>query len=203
MARASKSKAKHEGANAPPDNPSNSLIPAAEAFSFLRETRGLSTWAPRDVSKSLNISAADARQVIAVLELQGYVKSAGPDQWMTTIAGEEVSGSKTPRFTRERIQKALADLRRQIGEVNASRKASYTIVQAVAFGDFLRDGARVQPADVGVELKRKGSGTADFASAMDHKAQSTFLKQLRGTGGAVTVKPYEKWMSERTHKDLL
>jgi hypothetical protein len=82
-------------------------IPAAEALSFLKETRGVSTWKVKDMADSLRISLSDAKEVIAVLELQGYVKPAGKGEWMTTLSGETVSGSKHPRFQRERIQEAL------------------------------------------------------------------------------------------------
>jgi hypothetical protein len=187
----------------PKHEPTTPSIPAAEAFSFLRDTRGLSTWTSRDAAKSLNVSIADAKQVIAVLELQGYVKAAGRDEWMATLAGEEVSGSKTPRLTPERVEEALTDLRSRIAQVNADKKAPYTITRAVAFGDFLNGGTRVQAAEVGIELKRRAPDADNAESATEHKAQTAFLKQLRARGGSVRLRPYEEWMSDRTHRDVL
>src|ERR1700730_15998896 len=74
---------------------------AAAAFSFLKETKGLLTWTPDDLAKSLKISVAEGKQVLAALEMQGYIKPHGRDrdQWLTTLAGETVSGAKSPRFT--------------------------------------------------------------------------------------------------------
>lgn len=112
-------------------------MPAVEALSFLRDTRGLTTWTARDMAASLKISASDAKHVIAILELQGYVKPAGRDEWMTTMAGEEVSGSKPPRFTRERVETALFLLKRRISEVNRDSRTPYKITAVCCVRRFL------------------------------------------------------------------
>ena len=104
-----------------------------------------------DMADSLKISLSDARKVIPVLELQGYVKPAGAE-WMTTLSGETVSGSKPPRYTPARIEDALTSLRSRIAKINRDSKAPYKIAEAVAFGDCLSDRARVQSADVGIQL---------------------------------------------------
>jgi hypothetical protein len=178
-------------------------IPAAEALSFLRDTRGMSTWTARDMAKSFDISVADANRIIPVLELQGYVKPAGTGEWMTTLSGEGVSGSKLPRYTRERIDEALSSLRDRIAEINRDSNAPYKITQAVAFGDFLGDTPRLQSAEVGVQLERRGGHGGDANSAKERRAQSEFLKQLHGKGGVVHIVPFESWMRERTHRNLL
>lgn len=175
-------------------------IPAEEALSFLRETRGVTTWTARDMADSLKIGVADAKRVIPILELQGYVKPAGTNEWMTTLSGEDVSGSKPPRFTRERVAQALDDLRRRITEINRNSKAPYKITEAVAFGDFLSDRPRVQAAEVGIRLERRAIGADD---AGDGVQQTDFLRQLHAKGGVVQIRPYESWMRERTYRSLL
>lgn len=144
MARRATRKPKPSAPTKPVSDSAATSVPAADAFSFLRETRGTSTWAIRDMARSLNIDLADARRVISLLELQGYVNAAGHDEWMTTIAGEGLSASQPPRFTRERIEKGLEELRKRIAETNRHRAAPYRITKAVAFGDFLNDRVRVQ-----------------------------------------------------------
>lgn len=171
-------------------------IPAEAALSFLRGTRGVTTWTARDMADALKIGVADAKRVIPILELQGYVKPAGANEWMTTLSGEDVSGSKPPRFTRERVAQALEDLRRRVAEINRDSKAPYKITKAVAFGDFLSDRPRVQSAEVAISLERRGSG-ADDAGERD------FLRQLHTKGGVIQVRPFEPWMRERTHRSLL
>jgi Mn-dependent DtxR family transcriptional regulator len=52
-------------------------VPAAEALSFLKEIKGAATWTDRELAKSLNISMPEAKQVLAVMELQGYVEAVG------------------------------------------------------------------------------------------------------------------------------
>jgi DNA-binding MarR family transcriptional regulator len=177
-------------------------MPAAEALSFLRDTRGVTTWTARDMAESLKISSADAKHVIAILELQGYVKRAHNDEWMTTLSGEEVSGSQIPRYRRERIERALEELRTRIAGLNRDPNAEYKIEQAVAFGDFLSDRPRAQSAEVGVRLLRQGD-SANSNSAEERKTQAAFLRRLQGRGGLLHVRPFEEWMSERTHRKLL
>lgn len=177
-------------------------IPAAEALSFLRDTRGLSTWTARDMASSLKISLSEAKEVISILEMQGYIKQSGHDEWMTTIAGESVSGSKIPRFTPERVEKALADLRTRIDEVNRDSRAPYQITKAVAFGNFLQHRTRVQSVEVGIQLKSRNSEAEDSGSAEERKRQMAFLKALKGKSGVLQVRTFENWMSERTHTKL-
>jgi hypothetical protein len=98
----------------------------------LKETKGLLTWTPSDLAKSLKISLAEAKQVLAALEIQGYIKQHGTGEWLTTLAGETVSGAKTPRFTPESIEEALAALRSRIKLVNQDPKAPYKITDAAA-----------------------------------------------------------------------
>ena len=60
------------------------------------------------------------------------------------------------RYTPARIEQALSTIRNRIAEINGDSRARYKVVQAVAFGDFLSDGTRVQAAEVGVWLAPRG-----------------------------------------------
>jgi hypothetical protein len=177
-------------------------VSAAAAFSFLKETKGLLTWTPGDLAKSLKISVAEGKQVLAALEMQGYVKPHGRDEWLTTLAGETVSGAKTPRFTPESIEEALAALCSRIKLVNQDSKAPYKITAAAAFGDFLSGQARAQAADVGIQLIRRKSEGGEH-SKKEQVARLAFLKELRGKTQMLNVRPYEEWMGSRTHRSLL
>ncbi len=195
----------------PPKNKTSKRVPAGDiqpsvsavaAFSFLKETKGLLTWTPSDLAKSLKINPAEAKQVLAALEMQGYIKPHGRDEWLTTLAGETVSGAKTPRFTPESIEEALAALRSRIKLVNQDSKALYKITDAAAFGDFLSGQARAQAADVGIQLVRRKSEGGEH-SKKEQVARLAFLKQLRGKTQMLNVRPYEEWMGSRTHRSLL
>ena len=177
-------------------------VSAAAAFSFLKETKGLLTWTLSDLAKSLKISLAEAKQVLAALEMQGYIKPHGTGEWLTTLAGETVSGAKTPRFTPESIEEALAALRSRIKFVNQDSKAPYKITGAAAFGDFLSGQARAQAADVGIQLVRRKSEGGEH-SKKEQVARLAFLKQLREKTQMLNVRPYEEWMGGRTHRSLL
>jgi hypothetical protein len=179
-------------------------ISVQAVLSFLKETRGMLTWSLKEMAKSLKISIAAAKHVTSVLQLQGYVAPAeGTDQWLTTEQGNMVSGSAAPRYTRKRVEEALASLRQRIKSANNDSQAPYTITDAVAFGDFLNAAPRVQAPDVGVRLSSRKAKEGSPRSAIEHAAQRAFLKQLQGRNAIVHVQPYEDWMSARSHRKLL
>jgi hypothetical protein len=178
-------------------------VPAAAVMSFLKDTRGSLTWTTRDLAETLG-TAAEAAKVLAIMEMQGYVKHApGGPAWLTTPAGETVSGSKLPHFTRERIDRALSALKQRIAAARKDFKSPFKISAAVAFGDFLSDRSRVQAPDVGIRLVRRKTDDAARGSAVENKERLAFLKQLRGKNTPLHVQPYQEWMSKRPHLKLL
>jgi hypothetical protein len=185
-----------------------------EVFSFLRETRGALTWTVREMADSLKISQSMARQVIGILRLQGYVKEAtdlDKNAWLTTVAGETVSGSVAPRFNRERVNDAVSALKDRIkttrnkGTVERDGNDGFRVAEAVAFGDFLSDRTKVQAAEVGIRLERAGQKTGDEGSDADssRRAEIAFLKRLRGGSARIKLRSYQPWMSSRSHIRLL
>jgi len=192
-------------------------ISAEVALSFLKDTKGTLAWTPRDLAGTLKIDRSEAEQALAFLQAQGYVQPAGPAgqaraarEWITTPAGETVSGAKAPRFTRESVEQALTALQQRIETNNKNRQAPFRVTDAVAFGDFLlADRARVQSADVGIRLARrqdarqKNAPVVESRSASEAKAERGFLRDLRAKSTHLTVRPYADWMRRRTHRDLL
>jgi hypothetical protein len=171
-------------------------IPVAAVFSFLKDKRGALSWTLRDLTQTLNISELDARRVLAILKLQGYVSETSDNELLTTASGEIVSGSKPPRFTRECVDGALSGLSARIAANHSDRNTDFKITQAVAFGDFLSGGGNCQAADVGITLTVRES-----ASVRD--PVNYFLKQLRGKSRFLKLRQYEPWMSQRSHRSLL
>ena len=171
-------------------------LAAAATISFLKETRGLLTWTVKDLQRSLLISAAQAAEAIAALQFQGYVKPSEehPHEWITTLNGETVSGSKAPRFDKTSVETALATLKKRIASVNADSGESYRVARAVAFGDFLSDRSRVQAADVAIALAPR---------AKQSETKTEFLRKLRARNLKLNLVPYEPWMSARSHRDIL
>ena len=198
-------------------------IPAEAALSFLKDTKGALAWTARDLANTLKINRREAEQALAFLQAQGYVQPAhqggpahksgaarGNQQWVTTPAGETVSGAKPPRFTPDNVQQALTALKDRIRDNNKNRQAPFRITDAVAFGDFLLpDRARVQSADVGIRLarredsQRKNSCTVEPRSASDAKAERNFLRDLRSKSTHLTLRTYADWMRRRSHVELL
>ena len=184
-------------------------IGAAEALSFLKETKGEVSWTAKEMAQRLDISTKEAAQALSLLQMQGYVKASG-SEWLTTPAGEAVSGAKPPRFARESMEQALTALKERIAEFNRDGTEEFKVAGAVAFGDFLSGRAQVQAADVGVKLtRRKGErqrGDAEAASpesAVAQAAQSAVLRKLRGRTALLHLRPYETWMSHRLHRKIV
>jgi len=186
-----------------PPKPNRTSLPATALFSFLKETRGITTWTGRDFAKALNLSTADAKEALAILEMQGYVKANGSKEWMTTPQGEIVSGSKIPRYSRKTVEQSLSSFADHLKRVNADSSAEYKIADAVAFGDFLSDRARVQAADIGIRLEPRNLTGHHPHWASEQSRQEAFLKQLRGRTPLVNLHPYAEWMDARTHRKLL
>jgi hypothetical protein len=186
-------------------------LSAEAALSFLKDTKGTLTWSTRDLVEGLKINRREADQVLALLQAQGYVQPAhqkgsarSTDQWITTPAGESVSGAKPSRFTRESVEQALAALKDRIKQSNKNPQALFRITDAVAFGDFLfSDRARVQSADVGIRLDRRGASSSEPRSASDAQVERKFLRDLRARSALLTIRPYADWMRHRSHRDLL
>jgi len=183
--------------------PSRRTLPPAALFSFLKETRGITKWSGRDFAKALNLKTADAKEALAILEIQGYIKATRTREWITTPAGESVSGSKTPRYSRESVEESLASFTDHLKRVNQDSSAEYKVAQAVAFGDFLSGRARVQAADVGIRLEPRNYEGHHEHFASEQRRQEEFLKQLRGRTPLLNLHPYADWMSARTHRKVL
>jgi len=137
-----------------------------------------------------------------VLQAQGYIEPAGPDEWLTTVSGETVSGSKPPRFTPEAIEQGLSALADRIKAVNRDFAAPFPVTEAIAFGGFLTGRARVQAAEVGVELVPRGTNADGTNSAVAQAVKRDFLRKLKGKSPVVSPRLYEEWMSSRTHRRL-
>jgi len=184
--------------------PNRVSLPATALFSFLKETRGITSWTGRDFAKTLNLRTADAKEALAILEMQGYVKPAeSKNEWMTTPQGEIVSGSKFPRYSREVVERSLASFADHLNRLNQDSSAEYKVTDAVAFGDFLSKRARVQAAAVGIRLEPRNRIAHHPHWASEQSRQDAFLKQLRGRTPLVNLHPYAEWMGARTHRSLL
>lgn len=103
----------------------------------MKGTRAMVTWTTRDMAKTLRITVAEVNSVIPVLTMQGYVKPTGEKgEWMTTMAGENVSGSSTPNLTRESVEGELSALAERMKDVNRNIKSPFKVKTAVCFWRF-------------------------------------------------------------------
>jgi len=156
------------------------------------------SWTARDLARTLGATFAQANEALPILEMQGYVKREGKDEWLTTIAGESVSGSVAPRFQREAVERALGELRERIRQFNADRSSNVAVTDAVAFGDFLSDQARVQAADVGIAVVARGQHGAPRTAA-----SKQLLGTLRAKSPMLHLHPFAEWMAQRSHRKLI
>jgi hypothetical protein len=177
-------------------------VAAPAALSFLKETKGALTWTAQEFARGVGIKVAETGPALAVLQMQGYIKPGeGKNEWMTSVDGDAVSGATAPRFSAETVKQALEDLRTHIKAVNKDAKAEFRIASAVAFGDFLLERARVQAADVGVELVSRNVSKA--RTGKPKARESAFLKTLHGGKQMIHLRAFELWMRERAHLRIL
>jgi hypothetical protein len=175
------------------ERPMKPLISAEAALTFLKDTKGAVTWSVRYLTDVLKVNRRDAEQVAAFLEAQGYVKRESGDEWITTPAGESVSGSTFPRFTRDNVGQGVESLRERMKQVNRDSNARFRITHAVAFGDFLlKDRSRVQAAEVGIGLTLRGQPASESHSADDAREERKFLRELRGKTALLHIRPYAR-----------
>jgi len=92
-------------------------VPLDAILSFLKDTRGTVSWSAKSVKDCLQLDNKQTQQILAILEMQGYVAREG-DDWLTTAAGESVAKSKKPQFSRESVDEALDTLKERIAAVN-------------------------------------------------------------------------------------
>jgi len=169
-------------------------------LSFLKDTRGAVSWSIKDLRECLKLGAKQAAQLLAILEMQGYVAKEG-DQWLTTTAGESISKSKKPQFSLASVTSALDTLKDRIEALNRDKRGEFKIAKAVAFGDFLTERSQVQAADVGVELSRRHPLSGN-SGEVEEKRQA-FMNDLRRKSRLFGVQTYRSWMSQRSHRNLL
>ncbi len=172
-------------------------IPIAAVFSFLRDMRGALTWSEQDLIATLKVAPKDAGKILALLQMQGYVQKTQDGEWLTTAAGEIVSGSKSPRFKLANIEQALTALSARIAEVNRDAHSGFKISKAIAFGDFLGRRSKCQSADVGVELRPRAAG-----KDRDKTEERNFLRHIVAKNKFLHVLLYEEWMTRRSHRRL-
>jgi hypothetical protein len=85
----------------------------------------------------------------------------------------------------------VESLKERIKQVIKGAKAVFRITDAGAFGDFLlSDCTRVQAADVGIGLTRRGETAKEVRSASTAKAENHFLSQLRSKTAILHIRPY-------------
>ncbi len=99
------------------------------------------------------------------------------------------------------MEEALAELQNGL-RPRIRQKSAYKITEAVAFGDFLQQKARVQPAGVGIGLEARKAKRGE-SSAKPCAGERAFLRELRAKAATVNTLPYAEWMSARTHRKLL
>lgn len=178
------------------------VLAASAALSFLKETKGALTWTTQDFARGVGIKMADAATALAVLQMQGYIKSGqDKNEWMTTLDGDAVSGATSGRFSVDTVEQALADLRERIRSVNKDARSKFRITSAVAFGDFLSDRVRVQAADVGIELEVRTP--ARTRTKISKAQERECFKVLRGRKQMIHLVPFESWMHGRRNQRLL
>jgi hypothetical protein len=132
-------------------------------LSFLKDTRGAVNWSAKDLLQGLRLDAKQGAQLLAILEMQGYVAKEG-NEWLTTAAGESISKSKKPQFSLASVTQAMATLKERIAALNRDKRSEFEDNEGGCFRGFSdgttsgagrRCGSRtVPPRSIGRQLRR-------------------------------------------------
>jgi hypothetical protein len=114
-----------------------------------------------------------------------------------------VAGAKPPRFNRESVVAALAELRMRVEQMNSDPSSQFQVAELIAFGDFLDERPKVQAADVGVALLPKKQDQVAAPSVMERQRQERVLADLPAKSSMLHLHLIEDWMRKRSHRDLL
>jgi hypothetical protein len=155
---------------------------AAAVLAFLKQASIEPAFDAAFVRRVLNVSAAEAKQIVATLEAAGYIERAG-HRWRTTEAGDVASGAKAPRLRRAGVEKALAGLIERIA-------ATPRVKRAVIFGQYLSDHDPIQDADVGVDIEGAG------------RDERALMAKLKARSSALNLHPFSTWMEQIQHKQI-
>ena len=115
----------------------------------------------KELANALKVSSSQAREATAVLR-----RRAISNRRVMRVNGE--SASKVSSYPAQSLQGLVERaskmhspvLRDRIKTSNSDPHAAYKITEAVAFGDFLGDAARLQAVDVGIRLVAKSEDAA-------------------------------------------
>jgi len=173
-----------------PDSAALPHIPADAVLAFVKQASIEATFDAPFVRRALNVTGAEAKQVVAMLEAAGYIERAG-ERWRTTDAGDVASGAKPPRLRRAGVEKAVAGLTGRIEALNAGG-GPYQVKRAVLFGQYLSDHDPIQDADIGVEIEGAAAG----------REQHSVLAQLRARSSALALRPFAEWMEHIPHRRI-
>jgi hypothetical protein len=180
-------------------------IAAPALLSFLKQVSAEASWDKKRIAEILRVTAAEAGQIAATLELLGYAESVrgAKNGWRNTQQGNAVAGAKPPRFNRDSVVEALNELRARAEQFNSDAASRFRVTGLAAFGDFLDKHDKAQAADVGVALEPVQAGELAPGAAMEHKREEDVLGHLRARSPLMHLYLMEDWMRRRSHLELL
>lgn len=156
-------------------------LPPEAVLAFLKQASVEPAFDAAYVARSLKISIAEARQLVAMLLAAGYMEDHGKGRYRTTESGDTAAGAKPPRQRRGTVDKALGALVDRIRESDG-------VQRAIVFGQYLTDHDLIQAADVGIAL-----------ATSDERQRRAQLKTLRARSPALNLHEFAPWMEHIRH----
>jgi predicted nucleotidyltransferase len=189
---------------------------------FLHQAAELEAWSAQEIKKSLGLDAAAVKTVLATLQMAGYIEAAGGSQYRNTAAGNAMAKVSAARpITRKTADKAIAQVKERIAEVNVSNEYLYRVRKAVLFGPYVRNAAAIKDVDVAIELEPKLTGSAleraeerqrieaddggkRFKSFADRREwpKNKVRAYLKGRSRAVALYDMDEWIQAQLQKPL-
>jgi hypothetical protein len=149
--------------------------PARYVRALLRRLR-LDSWTIKEVARLLKISEGQARRLVYVLRVLGYVEvvpEQRPGTWRNTMAGNALANaSAAPPMSRAEASRQLQQFLERVALVNADESLPHRVGKVVIFGSYLSDQQRIGDIDVAIRLDCRPRFADHWAEAVLARAEA-------------------------------
>ena len=198
-------------------------IEAAAVRNFLKQSGELPDWDEKFLAASLGAGASDAAQVLAAMQMAGYIEPAGRKKWRNTKEGNAMAGvSQAKPIKRATAEQKLEEFMQRVAEVKRDTHYLFKVERAVLFGSFLRDEPMVKDLDIAVKLAPKEKRKDKHERLMNERAaeavksgkkfsswqeqqrwgEQEVLNFLKSKARSVTLYEFGDWVLAQPHRDL-
>src|SRR4030081_2287460 len=142
---------------------------------FLRQSAETPGWTVKDLESLLAIKEADAKQVLATLQMAGYIEPVpgSKTKWRNTQEGNSVAKvSAAKSIKRTTAEKKLKEFIARVKQINDDNAFLYRVDKAVLFGPYLAGEERSKDIDIAISITPKERKKEKLESLVKDKVEA-------------------------------